>query len=98
MKTIEDLTERQWEILLHALGIRGRIEHIKDSYRNRFVARQPSEDYDCCVELSQMGFMRLQHHYTTEQNWPDYLFSVTARGERLVGEHLEANRQGMFGT
>jgi hypothetical protein len=63
------LSDRQREIVNHALGIRDG----KPGYRNHFVTGEGSDDFDDCEGLVAMGIMERLH----KRDWiPDYCYSV----------------------
>lgn len=67
------MTDREKEILLHALGHTG--------YRNHFVTGEGSKDYEHCRNLVSKGFMT-----SRTVDWiPDTIFHVTKLGQDKVG-------------
>jgi hypothetical protein len=80
MRTAPALSDKQLEILQHALGLdqygRG------SEYRNRFVTGPGSADFDRCRELVGRGFM--EDHGTHALYGGSHLFAVTDTGRRYV--------------
>lgn len=70
-------TERQVEILRHALGInRG-----KEEYRNHFVTGPGSTDWDDCNELVSLGCMTKRPYNLAPG---DFVFHLTELGKQLA--------------
>jgi hypothetical protein len=71
-------TERQIDILRHALGLnRG-----KEAYRNHFVTGKGSSDYADCCALVETGLM--VYRKGNELTGGDDLFQVTEAGRRVA--------------
>lgn len=75
------MEKRHREIIEHALGLSGKTK----PYRNTFVTGEGSNDYQDCLDLVEMGYMK---------KWGDRgylvgdLFTVTEKGARAVGSDL----------
>jgi hypothetical protein len=74
-KTSESLSERQLDILRHALG-------WPACYRNHYVTDEGSDNFDDCEHLVTMGMMDRR-----QISWvPGYVYTVTSAGRTFV-EH-----------
>lgn len=73
----DPLTDRQLEILQHALGVDAYGQG--DHYRNHFCAGE--DDEDVCRELVALGYMR---HHPTRDWLPYFNCSVTDSGKAAM--------------
>lgn len=83
------LTEAQWHILRHSLGVPDPGQ--TNMYRNHFVTGEGSKDYDDCMALVTFGF--LTRHDGNEMTGGDDLFLVTETGRLAVRRELERQQK-----
>jgi hypothetical protein len=77
-------TERQREIVLHALGLSQAktitLELIEGAYRNHYVVGGGNSGYKDCEDMVEAGFME-----RNERSWvPDPIYRVTDKGKRAL--------------
>ncbi|MCE7039174.1 hypothetical protein [Dyadobacter sp. CY312] len=89
MNTIPEITQREFEILAHSLGVAlstakrsGRKSDKRllpeEFYRNRFIASPTHNDYPTLIILKGKGFMNVGENYNSRN---DLLFYVTDLGK-----------------
>lgn len=80
------MTKRQYEIVSHSLGMRGKEKIPKEYYRNRFIAREGHHDMSTLTELVELGYMSRQ--YLRESLGGGYNYWVTEKGRKAFEEQL----------
>lgn len=78
---MEELTEKQKEIIQHALGL----NRAKKPFRNRFVTGPGSKDFEVLESLEANGCAKRNEHWLTGG---DIFFWITEKGAEAVGSEL----------
>lgn len=89
-KKTERPTERQIELMSHALGADSFYKH-KGFYRNRFAASKGSEDFDHWVTLEETGYAE-RNEQAAALNSSMVFFHCTEKADKLIRDVLREKK------